>query len=71
MTNETQEVNGSIDTGGVTLNDRDWILNAIQNAGGTVTDTGMGCGSADFGYTHNGKQFSVNVTVRQELKQAA
>lgn len=62
---------GSIDTGGVTWDDRKWLDDAITSAGGKVTDSGMGCGGADLGYTINGRAFSVNMKWREHQQTKA
>lgn len=56
----------NLDTGGVSVEQRNWLETAITNAGGHITDSGFGVGGADLGYTLDGKSFSVNLKVRAE-----
>lgn len=54
----------SLDTGGVSLADRDWLEDAIISHGGEVTDSGGGCGGMDLGYTFGEKAFDIALSLR-------
>lgn len=72
MSNEnTGPIAGTLDTGGTELSDRDFLQAAIEAAGGTITDSGAGCGSMDLGYLWNGVQYGVSLSRRTKTAQAA
>lgn len=60
------EISGGIDTGGVCFEDRNFVENALVDAGAEITDGGFGCGGADLGYRKDGIQFSL--TIRRRIK---
>ena len=43
---------------------RDWMEKAITDAGGVITDAGIGAGRADIGFTYQGMPFGVQIVPR-------
>ena len=46
------------------LNVRTWLHKALEDAGATITDGGMGAGRADVGFTLNGAPFAIQLKPR-------
>jgi len=71
MSEDTVNEKGELDTGGVSIEERTFIEDAIVAAGGVVTDSGMGCGGADLGYTWNGRTFDLTIKSRETQQSEA
>ena len=71
MSEDIVNEKGELDTGGVSIEERTFIEDAIVSAGGVITDSGMGCGGADLGYTYNGKSFGLTIKAGQRQSKAA
>lgn len=68
---EAPAENKALDSGGVTLDERQWLDNAIAAAGGEVTGGGVGCGGVDLNYTVNGISFNARITRVETTAQKA
>lgn len=69
MNTQILDQDGNLNTGGATLEDRNWLDAAITAAGGRITDGGFGCGSADTGYIVDGVQYDAQLTRRKVLSE--
>ena len=55
----------SLDTGGITWEDREFFVNAITEQGGNVIDSGFGMGGADLGIEVDGRKFDLCLKLRK------
>ncbi len=59
----------TLDTGGLSWDDREFVKQALKSAGATVSGSGFGCGEADVDFEINGKRFNVALKLRNPTVQ--